>query len=203
MHIIGIGAVGSHVANLLVRSGFENIHLYDYDEVKLHNISNQMYDTHDLEVPKNIATCKKLKAINPSATVVLRGAWDEYSLLDGHVFLCVDDIEVRKRMVTMYMNNPAVETILDFRIGYTKAQHYAAKYGDYPELYNTMDFTKEEAQENQPVSPCNSKMTALPTIQTITALGVANFLNIINENSWATMILIDSFEFEIIKIIKT
>jgi tRNA A37 threonylcarbamoyladenosine dehydratase len=43
IHIIGVGAVGSHVAQNLARLGIKALHLWDFDIVTSHNIPNQMF----------------------------------------------------------------------------------------------------------------------------------------------------------------
>ena len=43
IHIIGIGAMGSRVAELLVRLGIQRIHIWDFDTVEDKNITNQLY----------------------------------------------------------------------------------------------------------------------------------------------------------------
>lgn len=43
IHIIGIGAMGSRIAELLVRLGIPKIHIWDMDTVEDKNITNQLY----------------------------------------------------------------------------------------------------------------------------------------------------------------
>ena len=46
--VLGCGAIGSTVAEMLVRLGITNIVLYDFDKVTGHNIANQMYVQSDI-----------------------------------------------------------------------------------------------------------------------------------------------------------
>ena len=48
VHIIGCGAIGSTVAENLVRFGITKITLYDFDTVEAHNIANQMFRHTDI-----------------------------------------------------------------------------------------------------------------------------------------------------------
>ena len=66
IHIIGCGAVGSTVAENLVRFGLTNITLYDFDTVEAHNIANQMFRTIDIGKPKTQALAEILTEINPA-----------------------------------------------------------------------------------------------------------------------------------------
>ena len=43
IHIIGVGAMGSRVAELLARLGIRKIHVWDMDTVEDKNITNQAY----------------------------------------------------------------------------------------------------------------------------------------------------------------
>lgn len=65
IHIIGCGAVGSTVAELLVRAGLTKISLYDSDIVEPHNIANQIYTEQDINIKKTYALQSNLLRINP------------------------------------------------------------------------------------------------------------------------------------------
>ena len=43
IHIIGCGAIGSTLAEMLTRMGFQELHLWDFDIVTEHNIANQSF----------------------------------------------------------------------------------------------------------------------------------------------------------------
>lgn len=68
--IIGAGALGSVVANNLVRAGVGEISIIDRDFVELNNLQRQMlFDETDIGVPKAIAAVEKLKRVNSEITV--------------------------------------------------------------------------------------------------------------------------------------
>jgi molybdopterin/thiamine biosynthesis adenylyltransferase len=70
--IVGIGALGTVIANHLVRSGVGFVRLIDRDLVELSNLQRQvLFDEADaaLQLPKVIAAKKKLTAINSTVTV--------------------------------------------------------------------------------------------------------------------------------------
>jgi molybdopterin-synthase adenylyltransferase len=65
--IIGCGALGCNIANLLVRAGVGKVRIVDRDFVEYHNLQRQtLFDEDDVKsrVPKAIAAGKHLKAIN-------------------------------------------------------------------------------------------------------------------------------------------
>ncbi|MEH7073688.1 ThiF family adenylyltransferase [Neobacillus drentensis] len=70
--IVGVGALGTVIANHLVRSGVGYIRLIDRDLVELSNLQRQsLFDEEDarLQLPKVIAAQKRLNRINSTVTV--------------------------------------------------------------------------------------------------------------------------------------
>jgi molybdopterin-synthase adenylyltransferase len=70
--IVGVGALGTVIANHLVRSGVGHIRLIDRDLVELSNLQRQtLFDEEDAELhlPKVIAAQKRLNKINSTVTV--------------------------------------------------------------------------------------------------------------------------------------
>jgi tRNA A37 threonylcarbamoyladenosine dehydratase len=132
IHIIGCGSVGSTLAELLVRYGLTKITLYDFDSVEPHNLANQMFDSSDINEPKVNAVAKHLYDINPDIAEDLKlvaTGWTGQKL-NGYVFLCVDNIDLRREIVEQNMNNPFILAMFDFRTRLTDAQHYAADWSD-------------------------------------------------------------------------
>ena len=69
IHIIGIGAMGSRVAELLVRLGVPKIHIWDMDTVEDKNVANQLYLHSHIGMLKTDALELFLKDINPNLVV--------------------------------------------------------------------------------------------------------------------------------------
>lgn len=63
--LIGLGAIGSMIAESLARSGVTAIGLWDGDVVEPGNICRCTYQLQDLGESKVLATTRKIKAINP------------------------------------------------------------------------------------------------------------------------------------------
>lgn len=197
VHIIGLGAIGSNLAETLTRLGIEEIHIYDFDTVDTPNIANQVYYTHQLNKTKTEATMENIKLINPDANVIVHDkGWTEDTVLDGHVFMAVDSIEVRKKIIETNLFNPNILTISDYRMRLTDAQHYLARWDDIRQkdaLKKASDFTEEEAKEATPLSACGTTLSVYPTIKAIVALGIANWMNTIINNTNKTIIMLDTF----------
>ena len=65
--IVGCGATGSALANLLVRAGFGRVRIIDRDFVELNNLQRQiLFDEDDIaaNLPKAEAAARKLRRIN-------------------------------------------------------------------------------------------------------------------------------------------
>ncbi len=202
IHIIGCGAGGSTIAELLARYGLTNMVLYDDDIVDSHNIANQMYRAHDIGRPKVEALADILKEINPD---IVEGGLtlvnDRYTdqRLSGYVFLCVDRIETRKEIVTMHRNNPNIKAMFEFRNRLYDAQHRAADWSkpeQVRDLLKSMQFTHEDAMRDTPVSACNLPLSVAPTLRVISSYGVANFANFVTGKGLKTFVQMNPNEDE-------
>ena len=202
-HIIGCGSVGSTVAELLVRLGITDISLYDFDTVSAHNLANQMFNNDDIGRPKVEAVADMLCRINPEVKDTLKlfpEGWTEKCRLGGYVFLCVDNIDLRREIVTKNRFNQAIKATFDFRTRLEDAQHYAADWGDVATIDNlikSMDFSHEEAKASTPVTACNVEMGVAPTVRIICSYGVANFMNFIRKVPIKKIIVANAFTFEV------
>src|SRR5438876_3827360 len=70
--LCGCGALGTVIANALVRSGVGHVRIVDRDFIETHNLQRQvLFDEHDVaeNLPKAEAAARKLAAINSSVYV--------------------------------------------------------------------------------------------------------------------------------------
>lgn len=65
--ILGVGAVGARLAELLVRAGVRRLHLIDGDTIEAGNLVRHTMTLHALGVPKAIAVRDSLQAASPHA----------------------------------------------------------------------------------------------------------------------------------------
>jgi len=200
VHIIGCGSIGSTVAENLARYGITDMVLYDFDVVEAHNIANQMFVETDIGKPKVEALANMLKSINDECEPKLvKEGWTGQKLA-GYIFLCVDDIEVRKRIVEDNKNNPYVKGMFDFRTRLTDAQHYAADWSDRKSIdnfFNSMSFSHDEAKDETPVSACGVALSVATTIRLIVGFGVQNFVEFVKGNKLHKLILVDASNFSV------
>lgn len=202
IHIIGCGAIGSTVAENLARFGLTKITLYDFDKVEPHNIANQMFTQEDIGKMKVDAVAEYLLKINPEMKEDLVLVHKGYSgqRLSGYVFLCVDNIDLRREIAQSCTSNPFVKAMFDFRMRLTDAQHYAAAWNDQKmveSFLKSMAFSHDEAKKETPVSACNITLSVAPTVRMIVAAGVSNFINFVKGGKVHKMILADAFNYQI------
>lgn len=201
IHIIGCGSVGSTVAELLARFGLKEVKLYDFDVVEEHNLANQMFTTKNLYKPKVEGVYDRWIEINPEAakTIKLYGEGWSGQKLSGYVFLCVDNIELRRKIVEENKYNLNIKAMFDFRTGLDTAQHYAADWSKpktVDALLETMDFTHEEAAKNVPMSACKVALCVMPTVWSVAMAGVTNFVNFVKEGQLEQAMVLRPFAFE-------
>lgn len=200
IHIVGCGSVGSTIAENLARCGVKNMVLWDFDTVEAHNIVNQMFRQQDVGKPKVEALKDILCDINPEITDTIELKPDGWQgkLMSGYIFLCVDNIELRRQIVEKHMDSPYVKAVFDFRTLLESAQHYAADWSDYKmkqDLLKSMQFSHEEAAAETPISACGVTLGVATTVRLVCALGVNNYINFVKGNGIKKLVIIDGFNF--------
>lgn len=200
IHIIGCGSVGSTLAENLARSGVTKMTLWDFDVVENHNIVNQMFRQQDIGKSKVEALADILIDINPyiKDNIELQPKGWQGKMLSGYIFLCVDNIEIRKQFVEKHIDSPYIKAVFDFRTLLESAQHYAADWSDYKmkqNLLKSMQFSHEEATAETPVSACGVTLGVATTVRLVCALGVNNFINFVKGKGIKKFVMIDGFNF--------
>ncbi len=200
IHIIGVGAVGSRVAEILTRLGFNNLVVYDFDIVEDTNITNQLYTYKDLGQVKTDALENHLKDINPNINLKKEGLYEKQKL-EGTVFLCVDSIETRKRIVKQNIKSLDIDLMIDMRMRLTDAQMYAADWKDNKHVnifLNSMTF--KDADDLTPLSVCGTTLNVAPTVLTLISYGIMNFIRYIKGEQIKQAVFLDTMEFSTISL---
>jgi hypothetical protein len=199
VHIIGVGAIGSHLAIMLAKLGIGKFTLYDFDKVESKNVTNQAFVEADIGELKVQVIKKRILAINPQAKVRVKTEGWNSNPLSGYVFLAVDSIELRHRIIKENKFNNNILGMFDTRMGLTEGQSFGADWTRLNHRQNLLDgtdFTDEEAKKNQPVSACNSPLSVITLVWSITSATVSNFINLIKKEKFKTVIILDIHEHE-------
>lgn len=111
--VVGLGGVGSHAANMLVRSGIGRVRIIDFDQVTLSSLNRHaVASMEDVGTSKVEALRKKLLKIVPwcqitAVTEMFRGV-DADRLLEGKpdfVLDCIDDVNTKAELVAYCIHN--------------------------------------------------------------------------------------------------
>lgn len=183
IHIIGVGATGSFVAMMLARMGVPVINIYDFDDVEIHNIPNQYYDTGDLGKLKAEALADKLRLINPDITVnVGKEAVtpEDVSKMSGYLFSLVDSMKVRKELWEAAKANTNLINVWESRLGSDQARVYSLP------IEEGLDYARYEQDfyddDNAEVSACGTSITVLPIVMMTASLMIVQFIDLVMEN---------------------
>lgn len=199
-HIIGCGSIGSNVAELLARYGVEDMVLWDFDVVEPHNIANQLYYQDQVDMPKTSALKDILEDINHDIKLKLN---EEYKgePLEGFVFMCVDNVDVRNMIIEANWYNPEIKAVIDFRTTLLEGQTYFTDWSDIKQkksLKESLNFTHEEAKANTPVSACGFELSVSPVVKMCSIMGIVNFTNFINKQPTKHIVICDPYSYDFI-----
>ena len=183
IHIIGVGATGSFTAMMLARMGVPVINIYDFDDVEIHNIPNQYYDTGDLGKLKAEALADKLRLINPDITVnVGKEAVkaEDIANMSGYLFSLVDSMKVRKELWEAAKANTKLINVWESRLGSDQARVYSLP------IEQGKDYTRYEQDfyddDNAEVSACGTSITVLPIVMMTASLMIVQFIDLVMDN---------------------
>lgn len=140
IHIVGCGNIGSHTAEAIARMGFENIFLYDFDDVEEVNLSTQNFLTSDIGKPKIEVIDDRLLQINRNIVVTkVPGAITADSKLPiepGNTLALIsglDSIEARSMLCQLLIDSKIQVEIIDGRIGKEQVE---VLHADFPEAWD-------------------------------------------------------------------
>ena len=179
IHIIGAGATGSWVAFTLAKMGLNNITVYDFDEVGMHNLPNQMFGLSDIDKNKALSIkniIRRFTGFNIKArTQKVEGGQP----LQGIVFMLTDTMKSRKDIYNMSIkNNPNIDLLIETRMDLRGGRIYAIdpKNRYMCKQYEGTFYSDDEAE----ISACGVSQTVLPTALAITSHAIWKLLNYIN-----------------------
>lgn len=92
--ILGLGGIGSFLAHVLCRQGYE-MYLYDDDIVEIHNIGSQLYNINQLKKNKAEVAVQYCREFGNDKALPM-GRFEEESPVDNIMFACFDNMKYRK-----------------------------------------------------------------------------------------------------------
>ena len=190
IHIIGVGATGSWIALSLAKMGIENLFIYDFDEVGMHNLPNQCFTLRDINNNKaksmrnliNLFTGYKIKARD----VKVEGG----DVLQGIVFVLTDTMKSRQEIYYKSIkNNPNIDLMIETRMDLRGGRIYVIdpKDREQTKLYEETLYGDSESE----VSACGVSQTVLPSALGITSHAIWKFLNFVNDEEIINETILD------------
>jgi len=155
--VIGAGAVGSSTVLALAKTGFKRIRVFDFDNVEIHNMPNQMFRIHDLGKPKVTALKEIVKDFEGIEITAVNSKFPNRMMGDT-VIVAVDSMDTRIELwETAKKFESKVKLYIDARMGaevmrlYTLMPSMKRCVSDYADtLYPSSDAVQ---------APCTAKAT--------------------------------------------
>jgi len=170
-HVIGVGAIGSRVVELLARIGVPEVHAYDADIVQPHNVPTGAFYPEAVGSLKVTALGQQLAGFPQTLMTAHPEAAGEEARFPGVVFVCVDSMDVRRLLWQHCLRQqPIVPLMIEIRIGPQTGQIYTV---------NPLDLSHGENWEAASAYaggftaslPCTNQGSA-PLMATVTGLAV-------------------------------
>lgn len=181
IHVIGLGGVGSHVVRQLAKLGAgtaNDVYGWDGDKVDPHNLPNQAYVTSHVGQKKAHALAERYFEWSSENMMNARPYnVTERIPLSGVVFLCVDDMGVRKTICeTSIWRNPDVSVLIETRMD---ASHVVVFLVDpnndeHVRHWNTFWYPKSET-ENE--AGCGGHITVITAVEITASFAVQQFID--------------------------
>jgi molybdopterin/thiamine biosynthesis adenylyltransferase len=185
IHIIGAGALGSWVVFFLLKMGFSNLHVYDFDEVEEHNLPNQFFTESHIG-QKKVSGVLNLyhhffEEEEDRVDIHPRRVDDSNAhTLNGIVLSCVDSMTARKEIYeTAFKYGPA-RLWIEGRLSLYGAYVYALDTKDEQPMkkYEETLYADTEAE----VSACGVSQTALPAAVNAASIMIMQMIEYLNGN---------------------
>lgn len=179
INIIGAGATGSWVAFSLAKMGLSNLHIYDFDEVGMHNLPNQMFGVRDIDRNKALSIRNIIKLFTGFTVNARNEKVDGSVPLQGIVFVLTDTMKSRKDIYNRAIkNNPSIDLLIETRMDLRGGRIYVVdpKDREQTKMYEQTFYSDDEAE----VSACGVSQTVLPSALAITSHAIWKLLNYIN-----------------------
>lgn len=184
------------MGEILSRLGIRRLLIWDTDTVSEHNLGNQIFRAKDIGLPKVDCLESILKEINPEIEVVKKGLCTTASKVSGYVFLCVDNIDIRRELCTGWKYNTNIKFVVDGRMALVTASMYAANWNKPTEKTNmlkSMNYTHEEAMAATPMTACGTTLSVVYAPRILAGYMVSNFVKFVNTKAYYKFLNIDTY----------
>lgn len=157
INIVGAGAIGSFTTLSLAKMGFFNIHVQDYDEVSVENMSCQFYRPRDIGEPKVKALFEIVREFSGIEIGMAQSKFDKNDYA-GIVIAAVDSMAARREIYEFHKKYAMrAKLFIDPRMSAESIQVHVVEFGqkDQEEAYEKTLYSDEEAVQER----CTAKST--------------------------------------------
>jgi len=157
--IIGAGATGSRIAFDLAKSGFNNIEVWDYDNVDTVNLNTQFYKHSDVGRAKVEALQANIEEFTGYKISIENKKYEAGTVFDGMVVCALDSMEGRRNIWESHVKQGFMtKLVLDPRMG----AEFAALYCMQPSRAEDInDYEKTlHSDSDSEQAPCTARATA-------------------------------------------
>lgn len=186
--IIGVGSIGSHLAETLAKTGVGTLHLWDGDIVEAHNLPNQGYYLGDLGQSKVEAMKKRLEAGTGVAVVPYPAFYESGAFGTRAVFSALDSMSARKLVFTNFLQDPTAEVFVDGRMGSRFGKVFIVSKDSKESVANYMASLHSDAEST--TEPCTARSTIF-CAYVIAGLMCAGFISWLLEEKYPHQTSID------------
>lgn len=165
--ILGCGSTGSSVALLLLKTGFTRFSLCDFDEVSIHNLSNQFHSREFIGRPKTDSLEALLRFQSPVKDLIVH-KYDNFrsiNVRDNQIYMiCVDSMQARRDIYEWIADKESIageqySLYVDIRVGGFKYNIYVlAPSGEHLDEYEAT------LKGDPPTLPCHAKSYMISSV---------------------------------------
>lgn len=174
IHVIGVGATGSHVVDGLLSLGIRGskIHVYDFDTVEEHNIANQFYTIADVGKPK-VSALKELMLQKYGEEINIHNTKLESPHIEGIIFLLVDTFESRLKIFKSLSFKPNVKLVVETRLDARVGQIHLLDPRDMKHVeWFEKSMPKSDAEDTSEVSACGTRQVISQTVYMLAGMAI-------------------------------
>ncbi|MBQ3420178.1 MAG: ThiF family adenylyltransferase [Romboutsia sp.] len=189
INVIGCGATGSWVALSLAKLGIENVYLYDFDKVEMHNLPNQAFGVSDIGQNKAEAIKNTIKNLTGLEYKAFDKQVNRNDKLPGITFLLVDSMKAREGIMQSLKFNPQSKYAIETRLALEGGILHFVDCNNLEKIKNFEDtlFSDSEAQ----VSACGHSLSLGCTSQIVANMAVMQIIKLQNKQDIPFKTLMD------------
>ena len=156
--IAGAGGLGSNCAMNLVRCGFNDFIIIDFDKIDESNLNRQFYFTEQIGMFKTEALKQNLKNINPDVKIetycarLKKGEFKKYFITCDIIVEAFDSVESKKNLIDELGTTGKLVVAASGIAGYGNTDNIKIKKLG-KKLFIAGDFVSEVSKELPPLSP--------------------------------------------------